>query len=318
MRIAAITTALLLATIATPLVAQTAPAEVEIKPETLAPGVAVLFGQGGNIGVSWGTDGTVLIDDQFAPLTPKIEAAVADLGATPVKFLINTHWHFDHTGGNENFGRAGVLILAHDNVRVRMIAGATGLAGRDIPPAPAVALPVVTYEDGLKLHLNGDEVRTMHLHNGHTDGDSIVIWKKANVIHAGDLFFNKVTLPFIDIRSGGSARGMLAAIEKTLTLANDETKIIPGHGPVANKADLIAYRDMLKDVIGKVDAAIKAGKSLSEVQAMKPAAKYDINPDAFIKGDVFVEAVYTSLKTPPADDHDHGHDHGHSSGSHSH
>lgn len=311
MRIAAVTTAVLLAAMSPPLAAQTPPAEVQIKPETLAPGVAVLFGQGGNIGVSWGADGTVLIDDQFAPLTPKIEAAVADLGATPVKFLINTHWHFDHTGGNENFGKAGALILAHDNVRIRMIAGAKGLAGQDVAPAPAIALPVVTYEDGLKLHLNGDEVRTVHMHNAHTDGDSIVIWKSANVIHTGDLFFNKVTLPFIDLKSGGSARGMLAAIDKTLTLAKDDTRIIPGHGPVASKADLIAYRDMLKDVIGQVDAAIKAGKSLSEVQAMKPAVKYDTNPNAFIKGDAFVEAVYTSLKAPPAEGHDHGEGHHH-------
>ena len=170
-----------------PAKAQTS-APVAVTAEKLAPGVAVLFGQGGNIGVSYGGDGTVLVDDQFAPLTPAIQAAVAELGAAPVKYLINTHWHYDHTGGNENFGKAGALILAHDNVRIRMAAGAT-VGGRVVPPATKVALPVVTYDQGLKVHLNGDEVRTVHLPNGHTDGDSIVIWRSANVVHMGDLFF---------------------------------------------------------------------------------------------------------------------------------
>lgn len=279
-----------------PASAQTPPPSVT--PEVLAPGIAVLFGQGGNIGVSHGPDGTVLIDDQFAPLTPAIQAAVAGLGATPVKYLINTHWHFDHTGGNENFGKAGALIMAHDNVRVRMVAGSAGFAGRSIPPAPKVALPVVTYADGLKLHLNGDEVRTVHLSHAHTDGDSVVIWKTANVVHMGDLFFHKVTLPFIDLNSGGSAKGLLAAIEKVLPMIDDRTKVIPGHGPLATKADLTAYRDMLRTVIGKVEAGIKANKTLAAIQAEKPAAPWDTNPQAFIKGDAFVAAIHASLMKP--------------------
>ena len=242
--------------------------KVEIKAEKLAPGVAVLFGAGGNIGVSYGPDGTVIIDDQFAPLTPKIQAAIADLGATPVKFLINTHWHFDHSGGNENFGKAGAIIMAQDNVRVRMAAGGT-VAGNASPPSPAVALPVVTYADGLKLHLNGDEVRTVHTGGGHTDGDSIVVWKNANVIHMGDLFMNNVSLPFVDLASGGNAVRLHATIEKALTLANDQTKIIPGHGAMATKADLIAWRDMLTSVIGSVRAGVKAKKSLAQIQAIQ-------------------------------------------------
>jgi cyclase len=293
MRLIAFAAALLCAGAAT---AQ--PAEVTITIERLAPGVAVLFGQGGNIGVSYGEDGTVLIDDQFAPLTPKIQAAVASLGASPVKFLINTHWHGDHSGGNENFGKAGAIIMAHDNVRVRM-ASEQRRGERVTPPSPKVALPVVTYHDGLSLHLNGDTVRTRHMHDGHTDGDSIVMWKVANVVHMGDLFFHKVTLPFIDLASGGSAKGLLAAIETSLTLTDANTKIIPGHGPVATRADLVAYRDMLKTVIGRVEAGLKAKKTLAQVQAEKPAAQWDINDKAFIKGDAFVEAVYTSLKTPP-------------------
>ncbi len=271
-------------------------ASVEIKTEILAPGVAVLFGAGGNLGVSYGEDGTVLIDDQFAPLTEKIESAIAATGAAPVKFLINTHWHSDHSGGNENFGSAGALIMAHDNVRVRMAGEQASGKGND-PASPKAALPVVTYDGGLKLHLNGDTVHVRHMPAGHTDGDSIVFWEKANVLHMGDLFFNKVTLPFIDVNSGGNALGMLASANMALTMVNDETKIIPGHGPMANKADLTAYRDMLADVIGKVKAARASGQSLGQAKAMKPAAAYDTNPDAFIKGDAFVESIWKSLDT---------------------
>jgi cyclase len=286
------------------------PADVKITTENVGPGVDVLFGQGGNIGVSHGEDGTVLIDDQFAPLTPKIQAAITGLGATPVKFLINTHWHGDHTGGNENFGKAGALIMAHDNVRVRMATPQTR-GDRTTPASPKIALPVVTYHDGLSLHLNGDEIRTHHMHDAHTDGDSIVIWKKANVVHMGDLYFNKVTLPFIDLNSGGNAKGMLAAIEKTLKLINPQTKIIPGHGPVASYADLQGYRDMLKSVIGAVQAGITAKKTLAQIQATKPAAKWDTNPQAFIKGDAFVEAVYKSLTAPARPAHVKSGDHVH-------
>lgn len=273
--------------------------KVEIKAEILAPGIAVLFGAGGNIGVSYGPDGTVLIDDQFAPLTPKIQEAVAKLGATPVKFLINTHWHGDHSGGNENLGKAGAIIMAHDNVRVRMAAGSSAGA-RIVPPAAKVALPVVTYDQGLKLHVNGDEVSTVHMHGAHTDGDSVVVWKTANVVHMGDLFFNKVSLPFIDLNSGGNAKGALAAADKVISMTNAQTKIIPGHGPMATQADLIAYRDMIKTVIAAVQSGIKAKKTLAQIQAAKPAAQWDVNPSAFIKGDAFVEAVYQSLITKPA------------------
>ncbi len=289
--------------LATSAAAQQDLSKVEIKVEQLAPGVAVLFGAGGNIGVSYGPDGTVIIDDQFAPLTPKIQAAIATLGATPVKFLINTHWHFDHSGGNENFGKAGAIIMAHDNVRVRMAAGGT-VVGNATPPAPAVALPVVTYADGLKLHLNGDEVRTVHTGGGHTDGDSIVIWKQANVIHMGDLFMNKVSLPFVDLNSGGNAVRLLATIEKALALSNDQTKIIPGHGPMATKADLAAWRDMLKSVVGAVQAGVKAKKTLAQIQATKPAAPWEIE-SGFIKGDAFVEAVYKSVMAKSVAPHKH-------------
>ena len=228
-----------------------------------------------------------------APLTAKIQAAVKDLGAQPVKFVINTHWHGDHTVGNENLGNAGALIMAHDNVRVRMIEGKQ----RDgsVKPSPKAALPVVTYAQGVKLHLNGEEVRAIALKPAHTDGDSIIHFTKSNVIHMGDTYFNKVTFPFIDLASGGDVRGAIAAADTALALANDETQIIPGHGPMATKADLQQYRNMISEIVGKVEAAMKAGKSVDEIKAMKPAAGYDVNANGFIKPDVFVETVYKSL-----------------------
>lgn len=278
-----------------PAAAQQDMSKVEIKPQQLAPGVAVLFGAGGNIGVFYGEDGTVLIDDQFAPLTPKIQKAVADLGAQPVNYLINTHWHYDHTGGNENLGKAGALILAHDNVRVRMAAGAT-VAGNTVPPAPKAALPVITYADGLKLHLNGEEVRVIHVPAAHTDGDSFIHWTKSNVIHMGDLFMLQVSFPFVDAGSGGNVRGFLTAADKVLAIANDQTKIIPGHGPVATKADLQNHRNMLATVIGKVEAGIAAGKTLEQVKAEKPTDGFGISPSGFITADRFIETVYSQLK----------------------
>lgn len=287
--------ALLTTVIAAPLYAQQDFSNVEVKAENLAPGVSVLFGAGGNIGVSHGEDGTVLIDDQYAPLTPKIQAAVAGLGASPVKFLVNTHWHGDHSGGNENFGKAGAVIMAHDNVRVRMASDQNTPFG-EVKASPKVALPVITYAEGLKLHLNGEEVRVISVPPAHTDGDSIVHWTKSNVIHMGDLFFHKMSFPFVDRSSGGDVRGVIAAADKVLAMADDSSKIIPGHGAVASKADLKAYRDMLVSIVGKIEAAVKAGKSLEEVKAMKPADGFGVNPNGFIKPDMFVEMVYDSLK----------------------
>lgn len=281
-------------------------ADVEIRAEQLAPGIAVLFGAGGNIGVSHGEDGTVLIDDQYAPLTERIQSAVEGLGATPVEFLVNTHWHGDHTGGNENFGEEGALIMAHDNVRMRLAEGMDRGENGVTEPAPSGALPVVTYEDGLKLHLNGDTLHLVHMHNGHTDGDTIVWWEDANIVHMGDLFFNQVTLPFIDRQSGGSAQGMLAAAEQVLGMTNAETKIIPGHGPMATRADLQAYRDMLHTVIERVRSEREAGKSLEEIQALGLADEYAVD-GGFIDAPTFVSFVYDSLENPnsPHTPHEH-------------
>lgn len=289
--------AVLLLVLAQPLPAQGAPEEVKIETVEVAGSVSMLVGQGGNIGVSTGEDGVFMIDDQFAPLTGKIQAAVAELSDQPIRFLINTHWHYDHTGGNENLGKAGAVIVAHDGVRRRMEAG--GLIeffNNRIPPAPKAALPVITFADSVTFHLNGDEIHVFHVPPAHTDGDSIIHFKKANVVHMGDLFFNGL-YPFIDGSSGGSVDGVIAAAEKVHAMIDDETKIIPGHGPLAGRAELAAYIEMLKDVRARVGALVDSGKSRDEAIAAKPTAAWD-DPwgKVFITPDQFATIVYDILK----------------------
>jgi len=279
--------------------------KVQIKVERLAPGVAVLFGAGGNIGLSYGEDGNAVVDDQFAPLTDKILAAIRTLDPDPVRFVINTHWHFDHSGGNENLGKRGAVIVAHHNVRARMSTPQFLAAmNMKIEPSPKDALPVVTFDDGVTLHLNGDTLHAIHVHNAHTDGDSLVHWQKANVLHMGDTFFHRDSFPFIDLSSGGSIDGVIAAAAKGVEMSNAATRIIPGHGPVASRADLMAYHAMLVDIRAKVAAGMKAKWSLAQIKASAPAARYGM-PDGFIKPDQFVETVYNSLKSPPSAAH-HG------------
>jgi glyoxylase-like metal-dependent hydrolase (beta-lactamase superfamily II) len=299
--------ALALALFASPAAAQQDFSKVEIKVERIAPGVAVLFGAGGNIGLSFGVDGNIIVDDQFAPLTDRIVAAVASVDPDPVRFVINTHWHFDHTGGNENFGKRGAVIIAHDNVRARMSTEQFLAAlNQKVPPSPKDALPVVTFAEGVTLHLNGDTLHVRHVANAHTDGDALIHWQKANVLHMGDTFFHKGSFPFVDLSSGGSIDGLIAAVEHGLQMSNPGTKIIPGHGPVATRQDLVAYRAMLADIRAKVAAGIRAKRTLTQIKASAPAARYGM-PDGFIKPDQFVEAVYNSLRTPPAKKAPHSH-----------
>jgi glyoxylase-like metal-dependent hydrolase (beta-lactamase superfamily II) len=281
-----------------PAAAQQDFSKVEIKVERIAPGVAVLFGAGGNIGLSYGGDANAIVDDQFAPLTEKILAAVRSVDPDPVRFVLNTHWHFDHTGGNESLGKRGAVIMAHHNVRSRMSTEQFLAAlNQKVPPSPKEALPVVTFEDGVTLHLNGDTLHVVHVANAHTDGDSFVHWQKANVLHMGDTFFHRQSFPFIDLSSGGSIDGLIAAVDRALAMTNAGTRIIPGHGPVASRAELAAYRAMLADIRGKVSAGIRARRSLAQIQASKPAARYGM-PSGFIPPDRFVEAVYNSLRNP--------------------
>ena len=288
---AAIVTSTLL--LATPSSAQRDFSEVEITSEELAPGVAVLFGAGGNIGVSHGEDGTVLIDDQFAPQSEKIETAVAYLGATPVKYVVNTHWHGDHTGGNEHFGKSGATIFAHDNVRMRM--ASDQMRGENLVPAsPKDALPVVTYERGVTLHLNGDTIDVLFVGGGHTDGDSIIRWREKNIVHMGDLYFKIPGWPFIDLASGGDIESLLYSLDSAIGMTDENTQVIPGHGPMSNRAELIAYRNTIGEAVTRIRALRGSGSTLEEAKAAKPLDSFE-RGEGFISADRFIEAVWNSL-----------------------
>lgn len=270
--------------------------QVEIETIPVAENIYMLVGEGGNIGAVIGDDGIMLIDDQFAPLTEKIQAALDTISEEPVKFILNTHWHFDHTGGNENFGSAGAVIVAHDEVYTRMSTDQFITAfDREVPASPPSALPKITYGDTITFHLNGQTIQGFHVETAHTDGDTVIYFPEANVIHAGDVYFNGI-YPFIDTSSGGSITGIISAVDKILAIAGTETKIIPGHGALSNRAELETYREMLEDVKAKTETAISQGATLEEFIASKPTAQYD---EALGKGllspEQFLTIVYESL-----------------------
>lgn len=272
--------------------------KVEIQTVKLNDSTYMLQGAGGNIGLCVGEDAVFLIDDQFAPLAPKIKAAVARITAKPVQFLLNTHFHYDHTGGNEAFGKDGALIVAHDNVRQRMSTKQLiNLVGNVSPQeaSPKAALPVVTVASEIRFHINGEEVHAFHVPRAHTDGDLIVHFRKGDIVHMGDTFFNGF-YPFIDVGSGGSADGMVAAADRVLALAGEKTRIIPGHGPLASKADLQATRDLLATVTQRIKDLRRSGKTDSEIRAAKPAAEFDARyGGGFIKPDQFVQMMLDAV-----------------------
>ena len=266
--------------------------KVEIRTTKLADSVYMMQGAGGNLGLSVGEDAVFLIDDQFAPLTERILAAIAQVTPKPVRFILNTHWHSDHVGGNENFGKAGVVIFAHENVRKRMSTEQfiEFINARE-KPSPKAALPIVTFAGAINFHLNGEEIRVMHVPRAHTDGDAIVHFATSDVIHAGDLFFNGM-YPFIDTSSGGSVDGVISGCDRMLALAGDATKIIPGHGPLSNKVELRAYRDMLATVSGRVKKLVADGRSVDEIKAANVSAEFDEKwGKGFIKSDRFAEML---------------------------
>ena len=270
--------------------------QIEIETIPVTEDVYMLVGEGGNIGVSTGDDGVFLVDDQFAPLTEKIQSAISSISSEPIRFLVNTHWHFDHTGGNENFGEAGVVIVAHDEVYTRMSTDQFIEAlQRDVPASPPAALPVITFSDEATFHLNGDTIEVTHIDPAHTDGDSIVHFVESDVIHAGDVYFNGL-YPFIDTSSGGSITGMISAAEKVLSLAGETTQIIPGHGPLSNREELEAYREMLVTVRVRAESAIAKGLTLEQFIASKPTAEYDEQwGNGFLTPEQFLTIVYQDL-----------------------
>jgi glyoxylase-like metal-dependent hydrolase (beta-lactamase superfamily II) len=272
--------------------------KVEVVSAKVAEGLYMLTGAGGNIGLSVGDDGAFLIDDQFAPLTDKIRAAVAAVSTRPVRFLVNTHWHGDHTGGNENFGKAGAVIVAHDNVRRRMSSEQFLAAFNEkVPASPKDALPIVTFAEAVTFHVNGDELRAFHVPPAHTDGDTVVHFVKADVVHAGDLFFNGM-YPFIDLSSGGSLSGMVAAAERLLATGGERTRYIPGHGPLADRAALVAYRDMLAGVRAALQPLVKAGQTLEQAKAKDPLAPWNAKwGGGFMKPERFLEIAYASVQS---------------------
>ncbi len=270
--------------------------QTEITPVQVGEQLYMLQGRGGNIGLFVGADGTFLVDDQFAPLTEKIVAAVRSVGGEHPRFLINTHYHGDHTGGNENLGKGGTLIVSHHNVRERLSAGSFSRAfNRKSPPVPGPGLPVVTFSEDISFHINGTRVDARHVPHAHTDGDSFIHFVDANVIHAGDIFFNGF-YPFIDVDHGGSLKGMIAAVERILALADDQTRIIPGHGPVGDKAALERYRAMLQFSYDKLRRLKEAGKTVAEAIAAQPLAELETEwGDGLFKGERWIELIYPGV-----------------------
>jgi glyoxylase-like metal-dependent hydrolase (beta-lactamase superfamily II) len=264
--------------------------------QKVADGLYLLLGPGGNILLEVGKDAVFLVDDEVAPVTPELKAEIAKVTPQPVRFVLNTHWHGDHTGGNAVLGEAGAVIVAHDNVRKRLSTEQfISMFGKKVPPSPPKALPVVTFTEGLSFHLNGEDIEVFHVDPAHTDGDSVVWFHKADVIHLGDVY-TPAGYPFVDLSSGGHVDGFIKAADRVLQLITDKTKVVGGHGALADKAKLKTWRDMLATIRDRISKQIAAGKSLADVQAQKPTAEFDAAwGNGFIKPAVLVETLYKDL-----------------------
>jgi len=298
MRIRTTLLLLLSAVLVSPILAQDS--EISFKSTEVAPGLYMLEGEGGfaggNLGLLMGEDGVVLIDDGLPPLVGRLQAAIDELTEEPVEFLINTHVHGDHIGGNEALGKEGATIVAHDNLRQRLLADGMTTATGDVP-APKDSLPVVTFSDSVTFHLNGREAFVFHVESAHTDGDAVIHFRDDNVIHAGDVMFNGL-FPFIDLDSGGSVAGYIAGQKRLLKLADEETRIIPGHGPLASKKDLQAAVDMLEDALSRVQTLVQAGQSEEEILAASPLADYHDDWNwGFITTERMTRTLYRALSS---------------------
>jgi len=274
--------------------------KVQIKVTKVSGNIYMLEGEGGNIAASVGEDGIVLVDDQFAPLAEKIQAALKNLGITdkPVRFVINTHYHGDHTGGNAPFANAGSTVIAQDNVRKRLESGGTGGNGgsikMQIPPAPKAALPVITFEHDVTVHLNGEDIRALHFPAGHTDGDAVIFFPKNNVVHMGDDFV-RYGFPFIDVASGGSVQGMIDAMAKASAMLPADVKVIPGHGALSSLDDVREFVKMLKETSATVQRALDEQKTLEQMKQEKILEPWKKWSGGFINADQFIETLYNSL-----------------------
>ena len=280
------------ALLAVPVTAQQDFSAVEVTAEHVAGAVHMLTGAGGNIGVSAGEDGILIVDDQFAPLADKIRAALKAISPGDLEFVVNTHFHFDHTGGNAIFGKEA-LIVAHTNVRKRLAEGA-GVRGRPAEPAPKEALPVVTYDDGVSIHFNGEEIMIGHLTGGHTDGDSYIYFADSNVVHLGDQFFAG-RFPFVDLGNGGNAVGLRDSIGEVLEYLPADAKVIPGHDPLSSVDDLKTYHRMLTECVAAVKAGKDAGKSVEDIQAAGLPDEWEGWGSGFINESVFITSIFESL-----------------------
>lgn len=261
------------------------------KTEKVAGNVYVLYGRGGNIGVSAGPDGLMIIDTQFANVADRIKAELAKLGTDKPRFVFNTHWHGDHTGGNEIFGKDS-LILAHENVRRRMLE-TTMFRGQARQPSPKTALPVITYREGVSLHFNGEEIRAEYFPNGHTDGDTVLFFTGSNAVHLGDDFFVG-RFPFVDMESGGTVEGLMNNIARLIQMIPADAKLIPGHGQVSTIDDLRGYYEMLAETTLIVRKAMKEGKTLDQIKTAGFPEKYKEAGSGFIKTDAWIETIYKS------------------------
>lgn len=271
-------------------------AQEELTAQKVAGNVYMISGVGGNIGVCIGEDGTFMIDDQFADQNEAIMAAIKKAGGSEVQFLVNTHFHHDHTSGNEIMGESGTVIFAHENVRKRLsMEQVLDYTGMKKDPLAKVGLPVVTFTDDITFHYNNDEIEVIHLGPAHTDGDAVVHFKNANVIHCGDIYFESI-YPFIDLQNGGSVKGMIDAIDSIIDMCNPETKLISGHGAVSDYDGFIAYRAMLTTVYERVKKMVADGKTFDEIVASQPTAEYDEKLDnTFTPKDKFIGFIYQEL-----------------------